>query len=442
MTTPVKTIAFHTLGCKTNQLETSTLSDQFAGQGWQTVSFDDPASVYVINTCTVTERADQDSRRAIRRAKLGNPDACVVVTGCYAQVAPGEVAGLPGVNFVIGNAEKDRIPEILAATPIPRTPLVRVSDIDKSRVLEGASRAAIDRTRGSLKIQDGCDYKCTYCIIWEARGPSRSLPVEDLKIHLKRMIDEGFKEIGLTGINIGQYDDEGADLSDLLGALMRVEGDFRLRLTSLDPLEVTSRLIDTVAEGVRLGKLCPHFHLSAQSAEDTVLKRMARRHHAAEMLSVCDEIARKIPGCSVGSDIIVGFPGENAEKFEITYRNLEHCAMNYFHVFSFSRRKGTPAAAFPEQAPEREKKQRAQRLRALSDAKSLAYRTQFVGQTLSIIVEAITPKNIIKGMSENYIHISLSSGAQVFQPNDQVQVRVDEVKLDETHASVLQERQP
>lgn len=407
---PVNTVAFHTLGCKTNQLETSTLADEFRQKGWEILPFDEAASLYVINTCTVTERADTESKRTIRRAKLSNPDGRVLVTGCYAQVAPEELSAYPGVNYVIGNNFKDQIHDIIEQTPTPEKPLVQVSEIDKSRVMTGASRASIDRTRGSLKIQDGCDYKCTYCIIWEARGLSRSLPVADIKAQLQRMImpepfGDGFKEVGLTGINIGQYQDGEQDLADLLAELITLPGEFRLRLTSLDPLEVTKKLVDVVAEGVRQHKICPHFHLSAQSAEDTVLKRMARRHHVDEMLTACAYIAETIPGCSVGSDIIVGFPGETAERFETTYENLKRCNMNYFHVFSYSKRKGTPAASFPEQVPEREKKARAKRLRELSDEKDLAYRQQFLGKTLHVIVE----DSGTDGMSENYLKIHIQA---------------------------------
>ncbi len=375
-------VAFYTLGCKTNQLESSTMADEFKSHGWDVVPFDEPAELYVVNTCTVTERGDNESKRVIRRAHLSNPDARIAVTGCYAQVSPDEVAGLEGVSYVIGNNFKDDVYNIVSNTPATESTYVQVSDIDKSRIMEGASQASIDRTRGSLKIQDGCDYKCTYCIIWEARGLSRSLPLEDIKTHLKRMIFEGFKEIGLTGINIGQYicPDTGADLSDLLKELCTIESDYRIRLTSLDPLEVPDKLVDTVADSN--GKICPHFHLSAQSAEDNVLKRMARRHHVKDMMHVCAYIRERMPTASIGSDIIVGFPGESDERYETTYANLDACGMNYFHVFSYSKRKGTPAADYPDQVPEPEKKQRAGKLRNLAEHLSLSYREQFIGQTL------------------------------------------------------------
>jgi threonylcarbamoyladenosine tRNA methylthiotransferase MtaB len=421
---PSRTVAFHTLGCKANQLETSTIATGFEDQGWRIVPFDDPAEVYVINTCTVTERSDQESRRMVRRARLSNPDARIAVTGCYAQVSPEELAALDGVNFVIGNNFKDQLVSIVQEAPVSDKPLVQVSEIDKSRIMEGASAADIGRTRGSLKIQDGCDYKCTYCIIWEARGLSRSLSIEDIKFQLGRMVFEGFKEIGLTGINIGQYEHNGSDLADLLSELIQVPGHFRLRLTSLDPMEVTDKLINVVADSNC--KICPHFHLSAQSAEDYVLKRMGRRHHVDAMLHVCETIAQKIPHASVGSDIIVGFPGETAEHFEATYETLKNTYMNYFHVFSYSKRKGTPAASFEEQVPEREKKARAQRLRELSDSKSLAYRERFLGKTLEVIVE----EGCEQGMSENYLKVQLDANGFELSPNNRVQVEIRQVTPD------------
>lgn len=431
-----RTVAFYTLGCKANQLETSTLATQFGDQGWSIVPFDEAAEVYVINTCTVTERSDQESRRMIRRARLSNPEARIAVTGCYAQVSPDELAGLDGVSFVIGNNFKDQLVQIVADAPSSDRPLVQVSEIDKSRIMTGASSAAIDRTRGSLKIQDGCDYKCTYCIIWEARGLSRSLPAEDIEFQLKRMLLEGFKEIMLTGINIGQYEHEGYDLADLLNRLVALPGEFRLRLTSLDPMEVSDKLIEAVANSN--GKICPHFHLSAQSAEDFVLKRMGRRHHVKDMRHVCETIAHKIPHASVGSDIIVGFPGETAERFETTYETLKNTYMNYFHVFSYSKRKGTPAATFPDQVPEREKKARAQHLRDLSEAKHIAYRQQFLGKMLQVIVE----EGSLQGTSENYLKVQLDANGFEIKPNDLVEAEIIGVDVESTQGIVRNIIQP
>jgi len=424
-------IAFYTLGCKTNQLETATLADAFTGLGWEIVPFDEAADVYVINTCTVTERADKECRRIIRRAHLSNPKARIAVTGCYAQVAPEAVASLEGVGYVIGNQLKDELPAILESIPVSDTPYVQVTEIDKSRVMTGASRAGLNtdgssRTRGSLKIQDGCDYKCTYCIIWEARGPSRSLPMADLKEALARMVDplwgDHYKEVMLTGINIGQYQDGDADLSDLLNELISIPGDFRLRLTSLDPLEVTERLIDIIAASN--GKICPHIHLSAQSADDYVLKRMGRRHHVKDMRAICDYIDKVLPDCQIGSDIIVGFPGESAARFQNTVEALTDCPMHYFHVFSYSKRPGTPAADFPDQIPEREKKDRAQLLRDLSARKNEDYRKRFLNRNLAVILEEDG-----FGTAENYLKIQVESDAP---PNTKLAVKITDVDADNT----------
>lgn len=390
-------MAFYTLGCRTNQLESAAMAELFKTAGWQVVPFEDAAGLVVVNTCTVTERSDVEARRIIRRARLANPMARIAVTGCYAQVAPDEVADLDGVNFVIGNNFKQDITDIIQRAPVSEAPLVRVSEMDKSRMMVGAAEAGLDRTRGSLKIQDGCDYKCTYCIIWEARGASRSLPADDLVNHLTRMHWEGFREIMLTGINIGQYQHGDQDLAGLLRTLSAVPGDFRLRLSSLDPLEVTEDLIATVAGSG--GKICPYFHLAAQTAEDSQLKRMARRHHVADMLGACERIATLMPGAAIRSDIIVGFPGESDALFETTCRNLALAGFNGLHVFSYSKRRGTPAAAMAGQVPERTKKARAQALRAFSEAQDLAWRTAMTGQRRRVLVEscglkAISPENV------------------------------------------------
>jgi threonylcarbamoyladenosine tRNA methylthiotransferase MtaB len=443
-----RTVAFYTLGCKTNQLETSTVASQFQQLGWDVVAFEDAADVYVINTCTVTSRSDLESQRMIRRARLTNPNGKIAVTGCYTQMAPQEVASLSGVQFVIGNNFKDELAQVVHQAMLEETAadiknsgeaavrpvLVKVSDIDKSRVLAGASASAPDRTRGSLKIQDGCDYKCTYCIIWEARGKSRSLPAADLVVQLQRLIEEGFKEVVLTGINIGQYDDGHHHLTNLLALLIEVPGDYRLRLSSLDPMEVTPALIDVVANSS--GKLCPYFHLSAQTANDEILKKMARRHHVQQMLDVCELIHNKLPNACIGSDIIVGFPGETAAHFESTVEALHRAAMQYFHVFSYSKRDGTPAASMAQQVPERDKKERAKRLRCLSEEKMQQYvQHHIIGQTVRVLVES----DGLGGLSENYLRVQLVSSdtetvdnTPVLPPNEWVQARISRLVSTDT----------
>lgn len=398
-----RTVAFHTLGCKANQLESSAIADEFRGHGWEVLPFSEPASLYIINTCTVTEDGDRESRRIIRKARRTNPNGRVAVTGCYVQVAPGQVAGIEGVSYVIGNNFKQDIYRITQETPPEKAPIVRVSEIDKSRILAGGTQGGINRTRASLKIQDGCDFKCTYCIIWVARGPSRSLPVAMLKAQLQDLVRQGHHEVVLTGINIGQYEDPttGEDLAALLQAFVTIPGNFRLRLSSLDPAEVTPQLLDVMAENPE--KICPYLHLSIQSAEDHVLKRMARRHRVADLYRVCDAIMEKIPQASIGADIIVGFPEETKERFASTYQVLSDLPLSYFHTFTYSKRQGTPAADFEDQVPEPEKKKRTHQLIALSAEKNLHYRQRFLGKTLHVIVE----EKQDRGMSENFIHVRL-----------------------------------
>jgi threonylcarbamoyladenosine tRNA methylthiotransferase MtaB len=425
-------VAFHTLGCKTNQLETSAMAEQFRHAGWHVVGFEDAAaSLVVINSCTVTERADRDTQRVIRRAKLNNPAAKVAVTGCYAQVAPVEVSTLPGVDYVIGNADKGCIPDIIATHGDLTQPLIQVSDWDKSRVMAAGMEGGLDRTRASLKIQDGCDYKCTYCIIWEARGPSRCLPVADLVANLQQLVADGFHEVVLTGINIGQYRDvDGTDLADLLSALLAVCGNTRLRLSSLDPLEVDDPLIQVIANSD--GRICPHVHLSAQSACNTVLKRMARRHHVADFQRICDTLKAQVPGISIGSDIIVGFPGETDAEYAETRTVLAHTPIDYFHVFSYSRRTGTPAATMPNQVPQRVIQQRSRDLAALSDTKWLAYRHQQHSAAQDVIVE----HDGCKGMSQSYIRVQLEPHLPALAHNSRIRAMISRIEGNTTWVTV------
>ncbi len=424
-----RSVAFHTLGCKANQLESSAIADEFRRNGWTVMPFYEKASLYIINTCTVTGGSDSESRRIIRKARRTNPEARIAVTGCYVQVSPDEVSDIDGVNYVIGNNFKQDIYWITQQVPPEDGPLVHVSDIDKSRMMAGASNSAINRTRASLKIQDGCDFKCTYCIIWVARGPSRSLPVETLCNQLGELIEAGHHEVVLTGVNIGQYTDPNtnADLTDLLKAMIALPGNFRLRLSSLDPAEVTPQLMALMAS---TEKICPYFHLSMQSAEDHVLKRMARRHRVADLYRVCNEIQKQMPHAAIGADIITGFPEETEARFESTEAVLADLPLSYFHTFTYSKRKDTPAADFPDQVPEEEKKKRTHRLIALSNQKNLAYRQQFLGKTVHVIVE----ESQERGMSENFIPIRLDRTD--LPQNTLVPVKIVSVTPEETLGQV------
>lgn len=431
-------VSFHTLGCKTNQLETSALADQFRARGWRITPFDEPADVAVINTCTVTERADADSRRAIRRARLANPKARVVVTGCYAQVAAEAVSRLPGVDYVIGNNDKHHLLTILDTLPRSDTPVVRVGEIDKSRIMAGATACDVDRTRASLKIQDGCDYKCTYCIIWQARGPSRSLPADDIVAHIRTLEAQGYREIVLTGINIGQYADPhtGTDLAGLLARLIDdptpAEAPLaRLRLTSLDPLEVSPALMAVMARSA--GRVCPHLHLSTQSLCDPVLKAMARRHHTHDVMRVCQTLQDTLPDAGLGADFIVGFPGETEAMFEETLAQAAALPWTYAHVFRYSPRAATPASQASQPVPEAVKIERANRLKALIDAKQARFQQRFVGRSLPTLIEASGRT----GLSDNYLRLTLAASQPAQTPNMLMPLRIVGLHADTLWAEPL-----
>lgn len=439
-----KTIALYALGCKANQLETAVLGETFAAEGWQVVPYtmlgEEPPTLFVLNTCTVTEKADAEARRLIRKLKKQHASTRVAVTGCYAQVSPETLAAMPEVDFVIGNNFKSVLFDLIneldweETVQSPSPARVWVEEFDKSRELVdvAASQAGIDRTRGSIKIQDGCDYKCTYCIIWKGRGPSKSLPVEKVTRRVQQMVQEGFKEVVLTGINIGQYMDDDVDLAGLLSHLVALPEDFRLRLTSLDPLEVTPALIQVMAESG--GKIVPHLHLSTQSVDDGVLKRMARRHHAADFKRICRTFAAALPDGCIGGDIIVGFPGETDEAFEATCQAIEAVPFHYGHVFRYSPRPGTPAAEDKHPVPERIRKARAVHLTQILDRKNREYRVSLVGKTVSVLLEERTvlaaaaggvSQTVLEGMAPQYLRVVLENPQGLaLQRNQMVQVRI------------------
>ncbi|MDX2084623.1 MAG: tRNA (N(6)-L-threonylcarbamoyladenosine(37)-C(2))-methylthiotransferase MtaB [Candidatus Melainabacteria bacterium] len=415
-------VAFCTLGCKANQLESSAMAQSFSALGWQVVSENESAHLYVFNTCTVTERADAEARRLIRKFRRQNPSAHIAVTGCYAQIAPEVIAGIDGVDFIIGNTHKEQLPELLqqhmvslaegVAANQKRVPvqLVEAFDFGKSReraetnpMLAVGAAAGIDRARASLKIQDGCDYKCTYCIIWQARGPSRSVAKTTVLNEIRRLVAEGFTEVVLTGINIGQYQDGPCDLNQLLQAIAQLPGTFRVRLTSLDPLEVTEPLIETIATSG--GRIAPHIHLSTQSADDAVLKRMARRHHQDHLIAVCQQLAACVPHVTLAADVIVGFPGETHTAFETTYQVLERLPMHLLHVFRYSPRPGTPAATMDGAVPDRIRKERAERLIALGEQKARYHRQQMIGTIRPTMIESQTEQGDWLGISDNYLRV-------------------------------------
>ncbi|MEB3244793.1 MAG: tRNA (N(6)-L-threonylcarbamoyladenosine(37)-C(2))-methylthiotransferase MtaB [Vampirovibrionales bacterium] len=414
-----KRVAFITLGCRANQVESSALAEQFKQLGWQIVPEQESAALYVVNTCTVTEQADAEARRLIRKRKREHPEARFAVTGCYAQIAPKPLAALEGVDFVIGNALKDQLAALVDErfwTGRPAEPWIMIDELDKSRVLAATGGAShLSRHRASLKIQDGCDYKCTYCIIWQARGPSISVPAKSVVQTAQRLRAEGYNEIVLTGINIGQYlcPETGADFAALLVMLTQAftqpdaSQRVRFRLSSLDPLEVTPAVIAAIADSG--GVICPFLHLSAQSVDDGVLKAMARRHHVDEFEQIVTRFNAALPHAMISADIIVGFPGETDAAFNLTHERLARLPVHCLHVFRYSPRPGTPAALYKPQVPERIRKQRAEKLLALSRQKRVAFAQSMHGQTRLVLIEAQTEQGDWQGTSECYLKVCVAA---------------------------------
>ncbi|KIH76651.1 threonylcarbamoyladenosine tRNA methylthiotransferase MtaB [Geoalkalibacter ferrihydriticus] len=416
-----RNVAVTTLGCKTNQYESAAMEERLVGAGYMIVPFEEGAELVIVNTCTVTAATDRQSRNLIRRARRLNPAARIVVTGCYAQVAPDKLVNLPGVALVIGNAEKKEFLDLLQ--DVADTPRVKVSDIGRERnaVALPLSRFA-DRSRAFVQIQNGCDAFCSYCIIPHARGRSRSLPPEEALVQVRQLVARGYPEIVLTGIHIGGY---GADLSpstSLHELVARIEAETdvrRLRLGSIEPTEIPNALVERVAASA---VVCPHFHIPLQSGDDGILQRMNRLYDTQFFRRMIAGIHSRMPEGAIGLDVIVGFPGETDEQFATTCRFVEELPATHLHVFPFSKRPGTPAALMPDQVPAAVAKERAARLRALGEEKTRAFAQRFVGRELEVIVEGGGNAEGRKGLSRNYLQVAFpGSDALVGQA---VQVKI------------------
>ena len=412
-------IAFATSGCRQNQFETDIMVDQARTAGLTPVPFTHPAEVYVINTCTVTERADADARGLIRQAIRQSPTAFVVVTGCYAQAAPERIAAIDGVDLILGNVEKMELMRHLRTAgwevqdlernrPRKQGIHIRVGDIGAVRTFQAApAPERPDRTRPFLKIQDGCDFACTFCIIPAVRGPNRSLPPDRVVEEGRRLAAGGHPEIVLTGINLGTY---GWDLrprmslSALLQRLLDETAIPRIRLSSLHPHEIKPEMVRLFGASPRL---CRNVHLALQSGDDEILKRMARSYRSRHFREVVESLHQAVPGIAIGVDVIVGFPGETEAAFENTRHLLDELPVSYFHVFTYSRRSGTKAAGMPDQVPAETKARRNRILRQLGEQKFLAFKQSVVGQTLPVVVlgERDCETGLLHGVSDNYLGI-------------------------------------
>jgi threonylcarbamoyladenosine tRNA methylthiotransferase MtaB len=413
-------IAFTTLGCKINQFETDVMRRDLQSRGNMIVPFDTEADVYIINTCSVTAKTDYQCRQIIRSATRRNSSARVVVTGCYAETQPDAIKNIPGVDLVIGNRDKGMIAgHVMSAAS--SSPGRSASPVPL--------QASLARTRGFLKIQDGCDNRCSYCIVPLARGGSRSVLPDDVMKEFERMVQVGCPEVVLTGIHIGAYGSDlgaGTTLTGMVKKLLSVRDRSRIRLSSIEPGEVSEELISALGHG-----LCRHLHIPLQSGDDGILASMKRRYTAGFYLGLLETIAKQVPGAALGADVMVGFPGEGEWEFQNTLSLVERSPLTHLHVFSYSRRPGTPAAEMESPVPEQVKKQRSEALRRLGKQKNLVFRQRNVGSEFSVVVEdkVDAATGLYTGLTDNYIRVQCS-GANKEDLGKEIKVMIK--SIDET----------
>ena len=422
-----KTVAFHTLGCKLNFAETSTIARQLIGAGYEKVDFDSPAQVYVINTCSVTDNADKECKFHVKRAVKANPEGLVVVLGCYAQLKPEEISAIEGVDLVLGAKEKFNLLNFLDdLRKAEASAQVHSCEIEDADFFIG-SYSIGDRTRAFLKVQDGCDYKCTYCTIPMARGISRSDTIENIVKNAKEIAGQNIKEIVLTGVNIGDYGKgefgnkkHEHTFLDLVKELNKVEGIERIRISSIEPNLLKDETIELVAESQNF---VPHFHIPLQSGSDEILKKMKRRYLTALYTNRVKKIRDMLPDACIGVDVIVGFPGESEEKFLETYKFLSELPISYLHVFTYSERDNTEAVKMEGVVPISERKKRNKMLRILSEKKKMAFYQSQIGKTLPVLWEHEEKNGMMFGFTDNYVRVQ--------KPYDPASInRVEIVKLE------------
>ncbi|MDW7650111.1 MAG: tRNA (N(6)-L-threonylcarbamoyladenosine(37)-C(2))-methylthiotransferase MtaB [Bacillota bacterium] len=399
------TAAFHTLGCKVNQTETAALQHLFERAGYDVVPFNDAADVYVINTCTVTHLGDRKSRQMIRRARRTNPEAVIVVTGCYAQVAADDVMTIPEVDLVIGTHSRDRLPELVKEAATRRLNCVAPLEEKQGFELLPAVQSG-EKTRAFLKVQEGCRQFCSYCIVPYARGPLYSRPPAEAAEEAERLAAQGYTELVLTGVHLGSYGiDLSGDvaLSDLIRRLVPIAGIKRIRISSIEPTEITPDLVEVFLEHE---KVCRHLHIPLQSGDDAILRRMNRKYDAGEFLQLVRWLRMQVPLIALTTDVMVGFPGESDEQFAHTLDMVNKSGFSRLHVFKYSPRSGTPAAKFPGQVPYRIKDERSKRLTELGEELAANFRRQFIGQTVPVLFEEKTGDNELTGLTEHYVRVT------------------------------------
>lgn len=402
----MRKVAFYTLGCKLNYSETSTISRMFADKGYEKVDFTDTPDIFIINTCSVTENADKKCKKVVKEARKISPDAYVTIIGCYAQLKPKEIAEIPGVDAVLGAAEKFRLVELLDGfVREPKTKVI-ASEVENATTFHTAF-SMHDRTRTFLKVQDGCNYHCSFCTIPLARGKSRSDSIDNIIVEAQKIAATDVKEVVLTGVNIGDFGiQEGRRkerFSELVQALDKVEGINRLRISSIEPNLLTNEIIDFVSRSTRF---VPHFHIPLQSGSNKILRKMRRRYLRELYTDRVSKIRHLMPDCCIGVDVIVGFPGETEEDFLDTYDFLNKLDISYLHVFTYSERANTPATEMEDVVPNRERQRRSKMLRILSDKKRRHFYEQQKGKTATVLFEDDVTDGMMHGFTENYVRVS------------------------------------
>ncbi|MFB4211875.1 tRNA (N(6)-L-threonylcarbamoyladenosine(37)-C(2))-methylthiotransferase MtaB [Shouchella sp. JSM 1781072] len=407
----MSTVAFHTLGCKVNHYETEAIWQLFKQDGYEKVEYEETADVYVINTCTVTNTGDKKSRQVIRRAIRKNPDAVICVTGCYAQTSPAEIMAIPGVDVVVGTQDRPKMLGYIEQFKKERQPINGVGNIMKTRVYEELDVPSFtDRTRASLKIQEGCNNFCTFCIIPWARGLMRSRDPEEVVRQAQQLVDAGYKEIVLTGIHTGGYGEDLKDysLARLLEDLETVKGLKRIRISSIEASQLTDEVIAVIGKS---NKIVRHMHVPLQSGSDTVLKRMRRKYTMAAFAERITKLKAVLPRLAITSDVIVGFPGETEEEFQETYNFIAEHKFSELHVFPYSMRTGTPAARMTDQVEEGVKNDRVHRLIELSNQLAKEYASSFENEVLEVIPEERDKDNpesgLFIGYTDNYLKVKV-----------------------------------
>jgi threonylcarbamoyladenosine tRNA methylthiotransferase MtaB len=407
----MKRIALHTLGCKLNYAETAAIGKQFTAHEYTVVGIDDPADVVVINSCTVTSHADRECRQLVRRAIRHSPDAFVAVVGCYAQLQSDQIARIFGVDLVLGTQDKASLFDIINTKKKKNHADILVSCIDDNDFGPASSAGFEDRTRAFLKVQDGCDYRCTYCTIPQARGKSRSATIGEIVRQARDAIGLGYKELVLTGVNVGDYGkNNGTNLLALLKRLVTIDGLKRIRISSIEPNLLTDELLDFwFAHDI----LCHHWHIPLQSGSDTILQKMQRRYLTRVYIDRIERIKSNIPTAGIGSDVIVGFPGESDILFNETYNFLNNLSISYFHIFGYSERPNTPAAAFDKRINPHIKTERSKKLHQMGIQKKYKFYETFIGKTVPVLFESAHPDGTLSGLTEEYIRVDVKSNTNL-----------------------------